>query len=248
MFKELKDYSIKIRNNKENSLRYLPNIISMEPVDCLLDATKWIVDEAYKDYMGTNKIIEDRRKVKGVSQENIDDYDTLRIRLGSRTQGYVNQLCLIEDILVFEYKRMDELLREASDSHIFLDPENDYKELRNRFKPIRTFRNKVIAHTAYTYSKPEDNPETVVRSILNLFPSPTKITVGDNYFNGFSKYKSQLPIITIFGWYEQIEPIFLDWKMLFVEKIEKINKKLPFNTNDFEIEVAYPHKINKKKN
>ena len=73
----------------------------------------------------------------------------------------------------------------------------------------------MVAHTAYTYSKPADNPETIVRSILNLFPRPTKITVGDNFFNGFSEYQSQLPVITIFGWYEQVEPIFDDWKKLF---------------------------------
>lgn len=247
MFKEIDKQKIKIRNGEKNTLTYLPNIISMDPVDKLLEATKWLVDEAYKDWSETNDLVEKRRKEGEVSQENIDDIDVLSIRLGSRTQGYINQLCLAEDILIFEYKRMNELLTEASNGKLSLDPDADYSELRKRFSTIRTFRNKVVAHTAYTYSKPADNPETIVRSILNLFPRPTKITVGDNFFNGFSEYQSQLPVITIFGWYEQVEPIFDDWKKLFLDKLNLIHQQLPIENGEYEIETAYPQFVIKQK-
>lgn len=243
MFKDIDTQKIKIRNSNKNTLTYLPNIISMDPIDKLLEATKWLVDEAYKDWEETNKLVEKRRKEKGASQENIDDIDILSIRLGSRTQGYVNQLCLAEDILIFEYNRMNDLLKEASNDKLSLDPKNDYKDLRERFKPIRTFRNKVIAHTAYTKPKREDNPETIVRSILNLFPSPAKVTIGDNFFSGFSKYQSQLPVITIFAWYEQIEPIFKDWKKLYLDKLSLLHKQLPLENNEYQIESAYPHLV-----
>ena len=248
MFKDIDKHKIRIRNSKENSLTYLPNIISMNPIDELLLATKWLVDEAYKDWKETNNLIRERRNKSGASKENIKEYEMLSIRLGSRTQGYVNQLCLAEDILIFEYKRMNEMLIKASSGKIKLDPENDYKELRNRFKPLRTFRNKVVAHTAYTYPKKEDNPETVVRSILNLFPNPAEISVGGNFFSGFSEHRSQLPVITIFAWYEQIEPIFKDWEKLFLEKLDFIHhNKLPFNNKEYEIETAYPHLVLKLK-
>lgn len=247
MFKDIDKHEIKIRNSKKNTLTYLPNIISMNPVDELLEATKWLVDEAYKDWENTHNSIKERTKEKGASQENIDEWETLSIRLGSRTQGYVNQLCLVEDILIFEYKRMNELLTEASNGKIVLDPKKDYAELRKRFEPIRTFRNKVVAHTAYTYSKPEDNPETIIRSILNLFPSPAEITIGGNFFSGFSEHKSQIPVITIFGWYEQIEPIFKDWKKLFLEKLDFVCEKLPLENKEYKIEIAYPHIYYKNK-
>lgn len=248
MFKEIDRYRILIRNTNEKSLTYLPNIISMNPVDELLEATKWLVDEAYKDWKDTNDAINKRRKGKGASKENIDAYEGLSIRLGSRTQGYVNQLCLAEDILIFEYKRMNEILVKASGGKIALNPKSDYAELKKRFEPIRRFRNKVVAHTAYTYSKPEDNPETVVRSILNLFPRPAKSTVGGNFFSGFSEHRSQLPIITIFGWYEEVEPIFKDWKKLFLEKIDFLhNNELPLQNNEYKIETAYPHLVLKPK-
>lgn len=248
MFKDIDKHKIVIRNDEKNTLTYLPNIISMNPVDELLEATKWLVDEAYKDWKETNDLIDKRRNEKGASQENIDEYERLSIRLGSRTQGYVNQLCLVEDILIFEYKRMNELLVEASGGKLVLNPKSDYAELRKRFEPIRTFRNKVVAHTAYTYSKPDDNPETIVRSILNLFPSPAEITVGGKFFSGFSEHRSQLPVITIFGWYEQIEPIFKDWEQMFLEKIDFLhNNKLPFYNKEYRIETAYPHLVLKLK-
>jgi len=243
MFKDINKQKIRISNSKKNTRYFLPNIISMDPIDKLLGATKWIVDRAHKDWKKTNDSIEKRRKEKGFSKENIDEMESLSIRLGSRTQGYINQLCLAEDIIIFEYKRMNDLLIEASNNQLFLDPEEDYKELKNRFKSIRTFRNKVIAHTAYTKPRQEDNPETIVRSILNLFPRPAKVTIGDNFFSGFSKYQSQLPVITIFAWYEEVEPIFKDWEKLYLDKLNSIHKQLPLENNEYKIETAYPHLV-----
>jgi len=243
VFKDIDKQKIKISNSKKNTQYYLPNIISMDPIDKLLEATKWLVEEAYRDWKETNELVEKRRKERGASKENIDEMKSFSIRLGSRTQGYINQLCLVEDILIFEYKRMNDLLKEASSIKLFLDPEEDYKELKNRLKPIRTFRNKVVAHTAYTKPWQEDNPETIVRSILNLFPESAKVTIGDNFFNGFSKYQSQLPVITIFAWHEEVEPIFKDWKKLYLDKLDSIHKQLPLKNNEYRIETAYPHLV-----
>ena len=71
--------------------------------------------------------------------------------------------------------------------------------------------------------------------------------MGDNFFNGFSEYQSQLPVITIFGWYEQVEPIFDDWKKLFLDKLNLIHQQLPIENGEYEIETAYPQFVIKQK-
>lgn len=246
-FKDLDKQKIKITDLNQRVMHYVPNIISMNPVDQLFSATEWLVNEAINDWNTTHGIVEERREQEGYSQKNLNDIDELSIRLGSRTQGYVNQLCLMEDILVFEYKRMGELLAKAANNQIIINPEADLKDLRDKLSPVRTFRNKVTAHTAYTYSRKEDNPETIVRSILNLFPEPAKITVGDNFFSGFSPHVSQLPVISIFQWGKVTKPIFEDWKQFFLGKLQEVQKQCPIQNKDFNVEVAYPHLIQKTK-
>ncbi len=233
MFHEINDYKVIVK--RDNGLNYIPNVISLHPLDQLFEATEWLVNEAISDWNTTHEDIKKRRKENGSSQENLDAYDKLSTRLGSRTQGYVNQLCLMEDILKFEYKRMAELIAEATDSKTTFEPEKDCAHLISRFKKIRTFRHKVVAHTAYTYPKldrktgePIDNPETILRSILNLFPSGATNTMGDNFYSGFSPWKSELPVITIFTWESEIKPIFEGWKKLFIDSLKKIQPICPF--------------------
>jgi len=248
MFEEINNFKIKVYNPNKKSICYIPNVISIGPLDNLLTATEWLVDEAVKDYNDTYKRIDERRAKSGYSKENLGEIKTLGIRLGSRTQSYVNQLCLIEDILKYEYKRMAKLVNKASDNQICFDPEKDYEYLKERFLPIRTFRHKVVAHTAYTFPKInqktrkiEDNPETIISSILNLFPNAGGITLGNNFFNGFSIIKSQLPVITIFDWQVQIKPIFVDWKKLFIKRLKKIHTQCPFKNKLIHIDIANPH-------
>lgn len=250
MFEEINKFKIKVINLRKQVVFYVPNIISIGPLNDLFVATEWLVNEAMNDYEVTNKNVDERRKKNGYSPKNLDEIDKLSIRLGSRTQGYVNQLCLMEDILTYEYERMSKLVEEASSNKISLKPEEDYKHLKQRFNSIRIFRNKVVAHTAYTYPKVdrktgvvEDNPETVVCSILNLFPMPAHITMGNSTFSGFSGYKSQLPVITIFNWEQEIKPIFEDWRKLFIEKLKEIHAQCPFNSKKFCIEIGSTHSI-----
>ena len=246
MFKEIDKYRIKIVkiiNSNKRSIYYVPNFISMGPMDKLFIATEWLVGEALKDYILTYKTIKEQRKH---SQEYLDDVNKLSIRLGSRTLSYINQLCLMEDILTHEYKRMTKMLSEASKNRINLNPVQDYKDLKNRFDPIRTFRKKVAAHIAYTYPRKDDNPETVVGSIYNLFPMNGGITVGNQ--RAGSSFPSQLPVITIFEWEEIDKLIFQDWKKLFIGKLNEIHKQCPLSNREFEIEVATPHLIQKNQN
>lgn len=245
MFKEINKLKVKVHNLDNKSIFYIPNIISICPLDNLLKATDWLFYEAVQDYNNTHETINKGRKKHGYSQKNLDDIEELDIRIGSRTQGYINQLCLMEDILIYEYKRMFELVNKASGGKICFDPKSDYGLLKKRFSSIRTFRDKVVAHTAYTFPKInkktgiiEDNPETIVRSILNLFPTDGSITLGGNFFSGFSEYKSQLPVITIFNWEQEIRPIFQDWKKLFMDRLKKIHKECPFENKPFRIEVV----------
>lgn len=245
MFEEINKLKIKVHDSNNKSISYIPNIISIHPLDNLLKATDWLFYEAVQDYNNTHETIDERRKKHGYSQKNLDEIEKLDIRIGSRTQSYVNQLCLMEDILIYEYKRMFELVNKTSGGKICFDPKSDYEPLKKRFSSIRTFRNKVVAHTAYTYPKinkktgiTEDNPETIVRSILNLFPRDGGITLGGNFFSGFSEYKSQLPVITIFNWEQEIRPIFQDWKKLFMDRLKIIHKECPFKNKPFRIEVA----------
>ncbi len=235
MFKEIDNFKIRVTNKAENLMYFVPNIISIDPLNKLFKATEWLVSEAIKDNLEIKKVID---TAKYASQENIDAVDEMSIRLGSRTQGYINQLCLMEDIFIYEYERMTELITKASGGKIIFNPEEDLKVLKEKFSPIRIFRNKVIAHTAYTKPRGADNPETIVRSILNLFPQSAHITVGDNFFNGFSEYASQLPVLSIFNWESEIKPIFEDWKNLFIEKLKEIGKKCPLENFPYLIEVG----------
>lgn len=248
MFEEINKSKIIVRNLDKMAAHYIPNIISLSPLDNLFKATEWLVSEMIEDYKNTHYKIKNRRAKEGCSQKNLDDIDNLGIRLGSRTQSYVNQLCLMEDILIYEYDRMFELVKEASNNKITFNPKEDYEDLKQRFSSIRTFRNKVVAHTAYTYPKinrktgeSEDNPETIVRSILNLFPREGSTTLGNSFFSGFSKHKSQLPVISIFNWEEEIKLIFEDWKKLFISRLKNIHNQCPFENNFFKIVVANPH-------
>ena len=246
MFDELNKIKIKVHDSDEKILQYIPNVISMHPLDELFKATQWLFDEAVKDHNETHKEWDEH---PNEHQRNIDAIDDLGTRLGSRTQGYVNQLCLMEDILVYEYDRMSELLNKASGGKITFKP-SDYEPLQKRFASIRTFRNKVVAHTAYTYPKIDkktglsvDNPETIVRSILNLFPSPTGITLGANFYSGFSPYRSELPVITIFNWEEEMKSLFYDWKTLFARKMLETLNQRPLKNGRYSIETASPHLI-----
>lgn len=248
MFEELNEVGIKVHDSNEKVSHYIPNVISVHPLDELFKATEWLFTEAVRDHNETHK---EWGEHPNEHQRNIDAIDDLGTRLGSRTQGYVNQLCLMEDILVYEYDRMSELLNKASGGKITFKP-SDYEHLQKRFASIRTFRNKVVAHTAYTYPKIDkktglsvDNPETIVRSILNLFPSPTGITLGANYYSGFSSYRSELPVITIFNWKEEMKPLFQDWKILFMQKMLEVLKQRPITSGQFSIEAARPHLVKK---
>lgn len=243
------DAGIKVRNKKEKSLIYIPNVISPDPLDKLYSATEWLVGEAVDDYNNTHKKIDARRKKEGYSQKNVDDLNDLGIRIGSRTQSYVNQLCLMEDLLTFEYKRMCQFLKVASSGKIAFKAKSDIQYLLDQMEPIRRFRNKVVAHTAYTNplvdkktGLPVDNPETVVRSILNLFPAKGDIKLGNNYYSGFSKWGSELPIITIYSWEEHAKLVLNDWKKLFISKMIEVHKRCPIDNKNYSIEIAYPHK------
>ena len=253
-FEEINIYKIRVTelNGEKRGMHYIPNIISIHPLDNLFDATDWIVNEATKDFKRTNYLIDRRRKHRGSHQKNSEDRKAFEMRLGSRTQGYVNQLCLMEDILIFEYRRFSELVEKVGNSKLFFNPKKDYQPLQVRLNDIRLFRNKVVAHTAYTYpwkdkENPanDDNPETIVRSILNLFPTNGELNLGGQYFSGFSKYKSQLPIISIFTWEKVAKPIFMDWKKLFIDRLKKIHKECPFENDIFRIDIATPHLVQK---
>jgi hypothetical protein len=250
MFEELRDCSIKVNHKRKSSLIYIPNIISIEPLNNLYEATEWLVKEAIVDRSKVYKLIEKRRKVGGYAKENIEDIDALGIRIGSRTQGYVNQLCLMEDLLVFEYDRMGKFLKEASVGDISFIRKRDYTDLLKRMEPVRTFRNKVVAHTAYTTPKFDkktglsvDNPETVVRSALNLFPGRGNTMLGNRFFNGFSNWRSELPVISIYSWEEHAKLILADWKELFLGKMIEVHDKCPVQNKNYSIEVAYRRKV-----
>lgn len=243
------DAGIKVHNKKEKALIYIPNVISPDPLDKLYLATEWLVKEAVEDHNVTHKRIETRRKKEGYSQKNLDDLNELGIRIGSRTQSYVNQLCLLEDLLKFEYKRMCKFLKVASSGKIAFKPKTDIQSLLDQMEPIRRFRNKVVAHTAYTNPKinkktglPVDNPETVVRSALNLFPREGDIRLGNNYYSGFSKWRSELPIITIYSWEDHAKVVLSNWKNLFLSKMIEVHKQCPIDNKNYSIEIAYPHK------
>jgi len=254
MFEEINNYKIIVRDLQDKGMHYIPNVISVHPLESLFLATEWLVTESLKDYKETHDRIEERRKLKGACQENIDEYDSLAIRLGSRTQSYVNQICLMEDILVFEYKRMIRLVNALLKKSKRLK-EEDFRTLRKKMKSIRTFRNKVVAHTAYTFPQTDkksgkilDNPETVVRSIINLFPQSGYITMGNNYYSGFSPYRSELPVISIFNWETEIKPVLFDWRNLFIDQLVSIFKLLPLENTKFRIEAANPSLFRNKLN
>jgi hypothetical protein len=246
-FKDLDTYAIVINDLSKAQRIYLPNIITMNPVDKQLTAVQWLFDEAVKDWNDTYKTIKKRRQNGVASKQNLEDIADLSIRLGTRTQCYINQLCIAEDILIHEYKRMAELLEKASLESITLDTKSDCKSLIHGMKRVRKFRNKVTAHTAYTKPFNEDNPETIVRSLLNLFPRDGRYTMGDNFFNGFSPHISQLPIISIFEWQDVIKPIFAEWKGFVKNKLEEIHSHCPFENDYYTIEVARPHLVYKTK-
>lgn len=249
MFSELESYRVRVHEKKRSKqhIHYLPNIIAIHPLDSLFASIEWLFNDAIKDYNRTHRSINRRRSKYGVSQKNLDAYDSLAIRLGSRTQNYVNQVCLMEDLLIYEYKRIAEFVKKVDSRNFSFNPDKEFKPLTKRLAKIRLFRNKVVAHTAYTNpilkrrkGRIKDNPDTIVRSVMNLFPSPGEIYLGNNQFVT-TKFKQQIPSLTIFNWRDEVKPVFEDWKELYITRLEKIHKKCPYQNGSFRIETATPH-------
>lgn len=254
MFEEIENYRIKIYNKEKKTLNYVPNAITLGPLRKLLKATDWLFRETKRDRTNTYKKIAARRKIVGVSQKNIDEVNDLEIRIGSRTQGYVNQICLMEDIMTFEYNRMFELIKEATKNKFtkFCLKKTTLKE---ELAPIRTFRNKVVAHTAFTHPKikeldkrvtEEDNPETMIRSLLGLFPSRGGLTLGNCSF-GYPKHRPQFQPVSILSWENEIKPILKNWEKLFIQQLEQIHTQCPYKNDSYSIEIATPARLAKIK-
>jgi hypothetical protein len=242
MFEEIDKARIKIRTGSK--IYYRPFIAVMKPLSDLFKATEWLYGEAVKDYNKTRKRISNRAKQHTIHrlEKNNKDTEEQVIRIGSRTLGYVNQLCLMEDILVCEYDGMCKVVYEASGGKIKIDSADNYKRLKERFQPIRDFRNKVGVHTAYTKPRKDDTTETLTDSIFGLFPKQGGIHLGVGPHSLYKSNKSKVPIVTIFGWEGEIKPIFQDWEKLFVDTLKEIHKKCPFeNKTAYLIEIAYPH-------
>lgn len=248
MFEEIDKARIKIHT--AGSIHHRPYVAIMKPLKDLFDATEWLFSESVKDYDKTRKRINNRAKRHTANhlEKNHKDIEKQGIRIGSRTLAYVNQLCLMEDILVCEYEGMCKLVDEASGGKIKIDSVNNYKTLKERFQPIRDFRNKVGGHTAYTKPRKDDTRETLTDSILGLFPKQGGIALGVGLSPFYKSNKSKVPIITIFGWEKEIKPIFQDWERLFVDTLKEIHKKCPFESKTVcLIEIAYPHLVKQLK-
>lgn len=252
MFRDIESLRIKITDKKKKHSIYLPNVISIDPLDKLYRATEWLFEEAVADLDKTNKTVAIRRSRGGYSKQNIDDIEALGLRLGSRTQSYVNQLCLLEDLLRHEYVRMCNLLKVASVGNISYNHKQDTLNLIERMSSIRLFRNKVVAHTAYTKPLKDretgvilDNPETIVRSAINLFPKRGDLRLGNNFYNGFSKWQSEIPVISMFTWEAHAQKVLIDWKELYIKRLCEIQDRCPIDNKNYTIEIAYPSKSRK---
>jgi hypothetical protein len=239
MFKEIDKARIKIRI--ANSTQHRPYASVMKPLKDLFDATEWLFGEAVKDYNKTKKKIDNRaeRQVMSRLEKNHKDREDQSIRIGSRNLGYVNQLCLMEDILVCEYDDICKTIDSASGGKIKINSVSKYKSLKERFQPIRDFRNKVGAHTAYTKPRKDDTVETLNDSLYGLFPKEGSRFSGTGAYFLYKSNLSKVPIITIFGWEEEVKPIFQGWEKLFIDTLKEIHRKCPFeNSEHSSIEIA----------
>jgi hypothetical protein len=219
-----------------NTTRSFPNPINIASINKLFEATDWIIREAFGDKNSVLEIIKDRRSstnsITKYANQNKEDLRMLEIRLGSRIQSYINQICLIEDILRHECEYFnEEVLLFFDETEITI---HDHAKYKKKLGDIRRIRNKMTAHTAHTHPRQEDNSETRIRSILNLFPdalsfnySDQEIVTGNKYFNGFSKIKSELPIVKLSNWENDIRKVFVDWKNTYIQSIQMIMDKCP---------------------
>jgi len=132
---------------------------------------------------------------------------------------------------------MNELMYMATKNQYFKKRKDDYINLVNELKAIRSFRNKVAAHVAYTYPKDFDTPDTIVNSMLNLFPEEGGITLGTSAFMG-GMDNSQIPEISIFKWDEEIKKVFESWKKLFIKSLCMIKDQYLDENDNFRIKPA----------
>jgi hypothetical protein len=225
-----------------STTRSFPNEINIASINKLFEATEWIVKEAFDDKNSVLQTIEIRRSstnsITKYAAQNKEDLRMLEIRLGSRIQAYINQICLIEDILTHECEYFNqEVLFFFSKDEIIT---HDHIKYKKKLKDIRKIRNKMTAHTCHTHPRKEDSPETRIGSILNLFPNALNfnyeyngdIVTGNKYFNGFSERKSELPIIKLSNWENNIRKILIDWKDSYIQNVQNIMDKCPYKKED----------------
>lgn len=78
-----------------------------------------------------------------------------------------------------------------------------------------------------------------------MFPKRGDIRLGNNFFNGFSKWQSEIPIVSIFTWEAHAQQVLNDWKELFLNRLFEVQDKCPIDNKNFTIEVAHPSKARK---
>jgi len=245
MFEEINKIKIKIIYKETEDLK--PNALNVESLKILFDATEWLFDEFIKDCQDTKRRIDNRyiKKEMHYIEDNLKDREKKDIRTMSRTLGYVNQLCLMEDLLTYEYNKIYKLVSKKFDKNKRNNLLEKYEILKERFEPIRSFRNKVSAHQAHVKPSPRDSKETLIDSAFSLYVKGDSLGVGWNPF--FKTYKSEIPIITIFDWEEKVKPIFQDWDSLLMEILKETHRNCPIDNDLYIVKIANPRKARELK-
>jgi len=231
MLEELSGKILKIADNKK--IFSIPNFLAVQAIIELEAMIRWLFEDATRDLKTTEANIKARRKKLGLGvKENIDEWDLMSIRLGSRTLSYINHLYVLEGLLIKEYRETIRSLREIGVSTLSIeDREKHLKSQSDIFSPINTFRNKVAGHTAYASPK-NDPPEVLVASLMNLVPRNGRLILGTQVFMG--GYSNSLPPVSVLN-YEVDKGHHNEWFALFEEILNPIVASLPKSIGEYRI-------------
>ena len=165
---------------KQNKITLYPPIGVYESSLQLYKMIDWLGSEAEKDWEETHNKIEKERAINKCPPLRKD----LSIRMGSRTLSYVNHLYLLEGILRKGLEEtVDRIKAEGLDSDFDeVKYKIEVKRLNAVFRPIKKFRHKVAAHTAYAKPRSDDSELTRFDSLINLIPDNGSSVLGAKSF------------------------------------------------------------------
>ncbi len=235
MFKDIRKNKIVVHIKKP-----LKGVFSIPDGDVLFAAEniwemcRWLYDEFIKDtkqYSDSSVPINNLGEIRA----------TFAIHNTSRILCYVNHIYCLDGIINKLYQHMINRLQCRISNRILLN-EDELRRRKEEIKDIRTFRNKVSAHTSYADSR-NDNISLQLTSLMAIKSHGFQGGNWDSFrlgvvseIAGGQPPNIKIPIICLKEIRPKMEEHYKNWTSMFVEKLQEAHQFLPITKSEYKIE------------